>query len=152
MGKTIMTPERTREAIEMRIRGMSWQDIGDTFGCSDSTASRACYAIGRRSPTVQVALKKIATAAIRTGSNNSRHCYVKPEISFQAARQIFSESYDNKLTGTPPLARSALKDIETDGRGNIAKSDLFSGPLGPIRIPDIRINSSHSTVQARAVA
>ena len=150
MGKTIMTPERTREAIEMRIRGMSWQDIGDTFGCSDSTASRACYAIGRRSPTVQVALKKIATAAIRTGSNNSRHCYVKPEISFQAARQIFSESYDNKLTGTPPLARSALhQGYEIDGRGNISKGDELGSPLGPIRIPDIRIAS---TVQAREVA
>jgi len=129
---------------------MSWQDIGDTFGCSDSTASRACYAIGRRSPTVQVALKKIATAAIRTGSNNSRHCYVKPEISFQAARQIFSESYDNKLTGTPPLARSALhQGYEIDGRGNISKGDELGSPLGPIRIPDIRIAS---TVQAREVA
>lgn len=140
MGKVKMTPKRTREAIKMRSSGMSWQDIGDTFGCSDSTASRACYAVGRRNPSVLVALKNVAIAAIRTGSNNSRHCYVKPEPSVQPVPVFYPETRDQKLTGTPPLARSALKEFETDGRGNVSKREPRVS-FGAISIPDIRINS-----------
>ena len=150
MGKIIMTYERALEAVDLRAIGKSWDDIGEVYGCTGGAASKACYRLSERSNLIKTILKNASDAsslALRQKNVNKRGKSLPLAVR---PRYIDAETRDQELTGTPPLARSALhQGYEIDGRGNIAKSDPFSGPLGPIRIPDIRIAS---TVQAREVA
>ena len=145
MGKIIMTYERALEAVDLRASGKSWDEIGEVYGCTGGAASKACYRLGGRSNLIKTILKNASDAsslALRQKNVNKRGKSLPLAVR---PRYIDPETYDQELTGTPPMCRSALKDIETDGRGNISKGDELRSPLGPIRIPDIRINSSHST-------
>ena len=149
MGKIIMTYERALESVDLRASGKSWDEIGEVYGCTGGAASKACYRLGERSNLIKTILKNASDAsslALRQKNVNKRGKSLPLAVR---PRYIDPETYDQELTGTPPMCRSALKDIETDGRGNISKGDELGSPLGPIRIPDIRIAS---TVQAREVA
>ena len=149
MGKIIMTYERALESVDLRASGKSWDEIGEVYGCTGGAASKACYRLGERSNMIKTILKNASDAsslALRQKNVNKRGKSLPLAVR---PRYIDPETYDQKLTGTPPLCRSALNNVETDGRGNISKGDELGSPLGPIRIPDIRIAS---TVQAREVA
>jgi len=148
----ILTPDHVSRAIAQRLRYKTWKDIACYFGVDLATIKRRCFAAIEDRPDLQRKFDQIGRSNIGRLSKarfNAIRQGQAPKL-FKIAPS--AETYDQELTGTPPMCRSALKDIETDGRGNISKGDPFGGPLGPIRIPDIRINSSHSTVQARAVA
>ena len=149
----ILTPDHVSRAIAQRLRYKTWKDIACYFGVDLATIKRRCFAAIEDRPDLQRKFDQIGRSNIGRLS----------KARFSAIRQgqapkLFkiapsAETRDQELTGTPPLARSALhQGYEIDGRGNISKGDELGSPLGPIRIPDIRINSSHSTVQARAVA
>lgn len=145
MGKIIMTYERALEAVDLRASGKSWGEIGEVYGCGGSAVSKACYRLGERSNLIKTILKTASDASSLVLRQNYVNKRGKSLPLAVRPRYIDPETFDQEMTGTPPMCRSALKNTETDGRGNIAKGDPFSGPLGPISIPDIRINSSHST-------
>ena len=148
----ILTPDHVSRAIAQRLRYKTWKDIACYFGVDLATIKRRCFAAIEDRPDLQRKFDQIGRSNIGRLSKarfNAIRQGQAPKL-FKIAPS--AETRDQELTGTPPMCRSALNKVETDGRGNIAKGDELRSPLGPIRIPDIRINSSHSTVQARAVA
>ena len=141
----ILTPDHVARAVAQRLRYKTWRDIACYFGVDLATIKRRCFAAIEDRPDLQRKFDQIGRSNIGRLS----------KARFSAIRQgqapkLFkiapsAETHDQELTGTPPMCRSALNKVETDGRGNISKGDELRSPLGPIRIPDIRINSSHST-------
>ena len=145
----ILTPDHVSRAIAQRLRYKTWKDIACYFGVDLATIKRRCFAAIEDRPDLQRKFDQIGRSNIGRLSKarfNAIRQGQAPKL-FKIAPS--AETHDQELTGTPPMCRSALNKVETDGRGNISKGDELRSPLGPIRIPDIRIAS---TVQAREVA
>ena len=141
----ILTPDHVSRAIAQRLRYKTWKDIACYFGVDLATIKRRCFAAIEDRPDLQRKFDQIGRSNIGRLSKarfNAIRQGQAPKL-FKIAPS--AETHDQELTGTPPMCRSALNKVETDGRGNISKGDELRSPLGPIRIPDIRINSSHST-------
>ncbi len=142
-----MTPQRIKKAVELRGQGKSWEWIANKFGCSTTTVHTQCYKAAKDNPQYRATLEKSKWLAHQAAVQ-------KPVTVAPAQRKphrldpaLFitvpsPETRDNELMGTPPLRRSALNKVVTDGRGNIAKRKPIRASIGAISIPDIRINSN----------
>lgn len=144
----IMTPKRVKTAIGLRAKGKSWVFIANKFGCSTTVVADGCYKAAKENIGYRVALEKYKWLAHQASCQNARTerpIQSKPRRPDPALFIIAPdpETRDNELTGTPPLCRSALNEVETDGRGNIAKPEPRLVSIGAINIPDIRIGAGH---------
>lgn len=147
MGRNIQaTPEITRRAIQMRADHKTWAEIVSTLGVGTTTIQCACRAVGKAEPRVAQLLHRVGREMLsRAGQKTKALHHENDEAPIVRECQSFiyapdPETYDQKLTGTPPLARSALNEFETDGRGNVSKRQPTVS-FGAISIPDIRINN-----------
>lgn len=144
---TVITPQRIKKAIQMRLDGKSWEQIAKKFGCGTTTVHTRCYKAAETNPAYKAALDKSRWLAHQIAVQKPEP---EPEIQSPSSRPDpalfivapFPETRDNELMGTPPLSRSALNEVETDGHGNIAKRGPLRASFGAISIPDIRINSN----------
>ena len=150
-----MTPKRIKRAVELRSQNKTWDDVAKELGSSVSTVRHACCRIAKKDPVVDRALKRAAREGNRRGAAKQSYNHVKKAAFKRSPHRVSNampahisrvaspETLDQKLTGTPTACRSALKDFETDGRGNVTKREP-SFDLPPISIQSVSINNNHT--------
>lgn len=143
MPAIIMTTKNILRAVDMRAEGVSWEQIAAEYTCNPGTVQKACLRLAQKSQSIRGILE---AAAAKSRANRKRATAIQHCSASWLSTATFvtpPETRDNELMGTPPLSRSALNEVETDGRGNIAKRKPIRASIGAISIPDIRINNGH---------
>lgn len=133
----------------------SWREVTDSFeGLTEDSIRMAVNRAGENNPTILNALSdgkyksRVRQQRRSKAENFIPHYHVRSDLALKRDREIYSRrisqpspvTVGQKLMGEPLAGRSALENIETDGRGNVSKRQPRVS-FGAISIPDIRINS-----------
>lgn len=137
------TPDQIEHAITSRDMGKTWGEIAGELGGLQNTIRSACVTAATHNLRYADILRKTSNLNPHKSSRQKFIHALAGDSNGSLKFAPFPETSDNELMGTPPLSRSALNKVETDGRGNIAKRKPIRASIGAISIPDIRINNGH---------
>jgi hypothetical protein len=137
----------------MRKRLIPWPEIAQTLNVSLSGIKNACREVAQKDPETAKLLRDIGRKMMGIGAhkvNEARRALQEQDAAETPASKPPSlctvplrETTGDKPACAQSLSTPPAEDIETDGRGNIAKRGPVRVSIGAISVPDIRISAGH---------